>query len=384
MTKRKEDFQISLFGLPKCHFEFSQDDIARMKGFKYNFERLIDTDFVKQRMGATPIVFAGKVEKIIPEAVWADFNEKFRHFVLQKDRYNYLRVKRIAFRHPRGGPTNAVRRQMDRTIDHQEKIAHDAYENHGMFDFRTASGEVISAFQLWNMYVYTYNFHVNLMADNVSLPTLNAFGMSPDNPNARAHLASCLMIKMVAFERAYNHICDILHFIENPAEDETKYRHKSRPYPTDSYLQDSPIETRPIRNRDGYCLLGENSDGPFESIGPTSLNVIARGIEIKEWRYVRGFHVLSDMISELSSAEAHIKIQTDDGIAVANRLLPGARAMIVRGDNFVFQAELRHEPREWKDGELCLGLNGATAKMVLGKMIGPASEMYSRNMKAEA
>jgi hypothetical protein len=377
MNKRREDFQISLFGLPKCHFEFSRDDIDRMKGFKYNFERLIDTDFIKQRMNETPVVFAGNVEKIIPEALWADFNEKFRHFVLSKDSCNYQRVKNIAFRHPREGPTTAVRRQMDRMIDHQKKIAHDAYENDGMFDFRMASGEVISAFEMWDKYVYTYNFHVNLMPNNANKPTLDAFAMSPDNPNARAHLADCLMIKMVAFERTYDHICDILYFIKNPTADETKYRHKSRPYPTDSYLQDSPIEARPIRNENGYCLLGENSDGPFESIGSTSLNVIANGIEIKEWRYVRGFHVLSDMISELSSAEALIKIHTDKGVAAAKRLLQGARAMIVRGDEFVFRADLLEEPREWKDGELRLGLNGATAKMVRGKMLGPASEMYS-------
>jgi hypothetical protein len=57
--------------------------------------------------------------------------------------------------------------------------------------------------------------------------------MSPDNPNARAHLANCLVIKMAAFERTYNHICDILHFIENPTADETKYKRKSRQYPTD-------------------------------------------------------------------------------------------------------------------------------------------------------
>jgi hypothetical protein len=146
MNIRKDDFQISLFGLPKCHFEFSQDDIDRMKGFEYNFERLIRTDFIKQRMNETPVVFVGNVEKIIPEALWADFNEKFRHFILQKDPYNYPRVRRIAFRHPSRGPTMAVR-QMDRMIDHQEKIAHDAYENDGMFDFRTSSGKVISAFE---------------------------------------------------------------------------------------------------------------------------------------------------------------------------------------------------------------------------------------------
>ena len=384
MTNRKYDFQISLFGLPKCHFEFSQDDIERMKGFKFIFERLIDTDFIKQRMSETPIVYAGEVEKVIPEATWTDFNEKFRHFVLQKEPYNYLRVRRIAFRHPRRGPTMAVRRQMDRMIDHQEKIAHDAYENQGMFDFRTASGEVFSAFELWEKYVYTYNFHVDLMANNARMPALNAFAMSPNNPNARAHLVSCLMIKIVAFERVYNHICDILHFIENPGEDEGKYRHKSRPYPTGSHLQDSPIEMRPISNGAGYCLLGQNSVGPFESIGAVSLTVITRGIEIKEWRYVRGFHVLSDVISELNSAEALIKTQGDDGVEIANRLLPSAGAVVVRGDNFLFRAELLDEPREWEDGELRLGLNGATAELVLGKMIGPASEMYSQYMKAKA
>jgi hypothetical protein len=128
----------------------------------------------------------------------------------------------------------------------------------------------------------------------------------------------------------------------------------------------------------GRCLLGKSSDDPFESIGPVSLNVIAKGIQIKEWKYVRGFHVLSDMISELSSAEAHIKIHTDEGVAAAKELLQGARAIIVRGDKFIFQADLLEEPREWKEGQLRLGLNGATAKMVWGKMLGPASETYSK------
>jgi hypothetical protein len=376
MTEHKDDFQISLFGLPKCHFQFSRDDIARMEGFKYNFERLIETDFIKREMYTTPIVYAGKVEQVIPEALWSDFNEKFRHFVLQKDKYNYLRVRRIVFQHPRGRPTDGVRLQMVRMIDHQKKIADDAYENHGMFNFQTASGEVISTFELWKWYVYTYHFHVDLTDDNVNLPRLKAFGMTPDNPNARAQLVSCLLIKVAAFARVYDHICDILHFIGNPAEDETEYHYKSRPYPTDSYLQESPIETSPIQNRNGDCFLGEGSVGPFENIGPISLDVIARGIEIKEWRYVRGFHMLSDIISELSSAEAHIRIQTDDGVKVANRLLPDAGAMIVRGDNFEFQAELLDQPRACKGRELCLGLDGATAKITL-KRIRAISETSS-------
>jgi hypothetical protein len=362
MNKRKHDFQISLFGLPKCHFEFSQDDIERMRGFKRIFEQLINTDFIKKRMNETSVVFAGNMEKVIPEALWTDFNQKFRHFILQNDRYNYQRVKKIAFKYPSGGPTDVILR-MDRMIDHQKKIAQDAYENNGMFNFRTVSGEIISPFEMWEKYVYTYNFHVNFSADNVNLETLDDFAMNPSNPNARAHLAECLIIKMAAFELTYEHICDILYFIDNPAADEAKYSHKSRSYPTDSYLKDGPIETRPICNKNGICLLRENSVSSFESIGPTSLNVIAKGTEIKEWRYVRGFHVLSDVISELTSAEAYIKIHTADGVAAAKRLLQGARAMIVRADDFVFQADLLEEPREWKDGELHLGLNGATAKI---------------------
>jgi len=214
------------------------------------------------------------------------------------------------------------------------------------------------------------------MDDNVNLPKLNAFGMTPDNPNARTQLVSCLLIKIAAFARVYDHICDILHFIKNSTEDETKYHCKSRPYPTDSHLEDSPIETRPICNRDGVCFLGENSVGPFESIGRANLDVIARGIEIKEWRYVRGFHMLSDIIREISSADAHVRIRTDDGVAVANRLLSDAGTMIVRGDNFEFQADLLDEPRECKDGELRLGLDGTTAKITL-KKIRPTSETLS-------
>jgi hypothetical protein len=104
MNGRKDDFQISLFGLPKCHFEFSQNDIERMRGFKFIFERLIATDFIKNQMAKTPIVFAGEAETTIPESTWSDFNQKFRPFILQRDRCNYAHVKRIVFRHPRCGP----------------------------------------------------------------------------------------------------------------------------------------------------------------------------------------------------------------------------------------------------------------------------------------
>jgi hypothetical protein len=284
MNGRKDDFQISLFGLPKCHFEFSQNDIERMRGFKFIFERLIATDFIKNQMAKTPIVFAGEAETTIPESTWSDFNQKFRPFILQRDRFNYAHVKRIAFRHPRCGPTKATRRQMDRMIDHQEKIANDAYENSRMFDFKTTSGEILSAFDLWTKYVYTYNFHVDISANNPNLPTLEAFDFHPENPNARAHLAFCLVIKMAAFERVYNHICDILYFIEHPDADEATYRHKSRPYPTQSFLEEEVVETWPIRESRGICLLGENDVGPYETIGSADLSVVTKGIEIKEWK----------------------------------------------------------------------------------------------------
>jgi hypothetical protein len=365
MTQRKDDFDISLFGLPKCHFAFSQDDIARMRGFKRNYERIVETDFIKQRMNETPIVLAGRVDKAIPEALWSDFNEKFRQFILNKDPHYYFRVKRIAFRHPRKGPTKEVRRKMDRMIDHQEKVAHEAYENDGMFNFQMASGEVISAFEMWNKYVYTYNFHVNWMPNHEHRAALDAFGFNPDNPNARAHLASCLIIKMAAFDRVYDHVCDILFFIDNPKAEVATYAHQSRPYPTESFVEDKAIEFQKIKDKIGYCLLGDNNVGPFESIGPVKLSVVTRGTEIKEWKYRSGFHVLSDIVSELTSAEAHIEVQAPDGLDASARLLKTAGSIVVRGDKFIFRADLLQEPRSRTGNRLTLALNGETAELVL-------------------
>jgi hypothetical protein len=175
---------------------------------------------------------ASSIKQVIPPPVWSEFIETFRHFVLEKEPYNYYRVRRIAFKHPRSGPT---RRQMDRAIDSQRKLADDAFKNDGMFDFKTATGETISAFSMWEKYVYTYNFYVDYSDHrNKNIPVLKAFDFKPENPNTRAHLAFCLVIKMTAFERVCDHICDILHFIDKPKAPESAYRHRSRPYSTES------------------------------------------------------------------------------------------------------------------------------------------------------
>ena len=373
MNTRKDDYKISLFGLPKCHFEFSRDEIDRMQGFKYNFERLLDTDFIKNRMDKTPVVFAGKIQDMISDAAWSDFIQKFRHFILQKDQYNYKRVTRIAFRHPRSGPSNLIRRQMDRAIDNQRKISDDAFENDGMFDFKTGSGETISAFEMWNKYVYTYNFHVNYSSQNKDLLTLKAFGFNPENPNALAHFASCLVIKVAAFERVHDHICDILHFTENPNAPENEYHHRSRPRSTESYLEDGQIEYVPIKDLHGSCLLGDDENRPYENIGLVMLTLIVKGIEIKEWRYSGGFHMLADILREVNSAEACIKFLEDGEIAAARRLICSARNLIVRGDKFLLRAEILGSPAEFENDEMRLRLNVTKIKMVIGKMLGPAA-----------
>jgi hypothetical protein len=366
MNTRKDDYQISLFGLSKCHFEFSRDEIEGMRGFKCNFERLLDTDFIKHRMDRTPVVFAGEIKQVIPAPIWSEFIEHFRHFILQKDPYNYNRVRGIAFKHPRRGPTKIIRRQMDRAIDNQRKFADDAFKNGGMLDFKTATGETVSAFSMWEKYVYTYNFHVDYSEHrNKNIPVLKAFDFNPENPNTRAHLASCLVIKMAAFARVYDHICDILHFIENPNAPESAYRHRSRPYSTESYLKDEEIDYTPIKDLRGVCLLGEKESGPYESIGLVALTLIARGIEIQEYRYFRGFHALSDIDREVSSAEAHIRILTDDGIASAARLLCNVRDFVVQGEEFVFRAEMLGNRGKLENGEMRLELDVAKITIAL-------------------
>jgi hypothetical protein len=113
----------------------------------------------------------------------------------------------------------------------------------------------------------------------------------------------------------------------------------------------------------GFCLLGDKGSGPHETIGLVTLTLIAKDIEIKEWRYSGGFHALSDILREVSSAEAHIRILTDDGIAAAARLLCSARNLMVQGEEFVFRAETLESPVKLENGELRLELDVAKTTM---------------------
>jgi hypothetical protein len=146
---------------------------------------------------------------------------------------------------------------------------------------------------------------------------------------------------------------------------------------TDSHLSEKPFEYTPIKDMRGYCLLGKDNGGPYESIGAAKLSVVTRGLDIEEWKYCEGFHVLGDLLRDVGSAEARITLLTSDGMAAAQRLLHNTQAVIVRGNEFVFRATVLERTHAYNAGEIRLGLKCATANLVQGAMLGDAPAFYA-------
>lgn len=347
-----------------------------MRQYKENFESLVRCEFIQRKLYKTPITLMGTPKKIIKESIWTDFLVKFRHFILRKDGHTYEQLREIAFRTPRGDPRNENLIEVTKLIEHQERVANDAYENGGMFTIETAIGETYSPYKLWEAYAYSYVYHVK--SKKKRLPALADFNLVPENPIARAHFASCLMIKITAFQRLYAHITDLLSSIDQPDLPASERKFASRPYPTQSYLEEK--RTKQMRHKDyhGYGLLAPNNYGPFKSFGPCSFSIETTQLSVMERSYSQGFHVLTDETNDIQSVVLILTPGDEEGVKMAKTMLRSSPHIFVRGNEFSFHAKTLKRLRSKKPEEFRIEID-RDIHFVVGEMLGPASsEMYSR------
>jgi hypothetical protein len=383
-------FRISLFGLPAQDFGFSRAEIDKMRGFKDEFECLLTTDFMRKKMYRIPYVLAGSVRKVITPTAWRDFLTVLRHLVGGKhEDFGYKKARDIAFKKPLGADFPEV---ID-AIDKQKAAADDAFHNDGEFGFERLSpeaaasleaifssggrgpaapihGEVISGWNMLENYAYTYTHHRQRKHE----PLLDSFGLTRDNHNAKAQFSFCLMVKVIAFQRLYDHVCDILHFIDNPNQRIEDYAFRSRVCSTDSFVEERLASSCWINGTKGFASLGSYPNGPYTPIGPVEVTVTQRVLEKTTWEYIKGVHHRTNVVPEVKGLEAHLRLRSPSGIDRVREILKLSTGLTVRADNLSIAAKVLSR-RLLKGGtEVKLRLDLKNQQCLYGEMLGPIPE----------